>query len=423
MVPHQEALRLNHNPSAAPGWPEAGGRFGTFGGRFVPETLMTPLQDLEETWDGVRQDGDFWNELLALLRSYGGRPTPLYEAERLARPLGGCRIFLKREDLGHTGSHKLNSCLGQAMLALRTGKKRVVAETASGHHGVAAATACARSGLECQVYMGLEDTERQALNVRRMEMLGAHVTPVETGTRTLKDAITAALREWATRPDDTYYMAGSVTGPHPYPWLVRDLQSIIGVEARRQILTATGRLPSAVVASAGRGSDAMGMFYPFLSDPGVRLIGVGAAGVGLVKGLHAASLVIGSSGVLHGAHSMVLQDSDGQIDESHSVAPGLDYPGSGPEHAFLKSIERAEYVAATDDEAIGAYAALARAEGIVPGLEPAHALAHALELAPKLGPDAILLLCLSSRGEKDLQQVQSRLAPPQHRVVAGRGRT
>ena len=403
--------------SPALAWPEAGGRFGPFGGRFVPETLMTPLQDLEETWTRVRQDGNFWNALLELLRSYGGRPTPLYEAERLARSLGGCRIFLKREDLGHTGSHKLNSCLGQAMLALRTGKKRVVAETASGHHGVAAASVCARAGLECQVYMGREDSERQALNVQRMKMLGALVIPVDTGTRTLKDALTAALRDWATRVDDTYYMAGSVTGPHPYPWLVRDLQSIIGVEARKQVLTTTGRLPTAVVASAGRGSDAMGMFYAFLKDAGVRLVGVGAAGVGLVKGLNAASLVIGSSGVLHGAHSLVLQDSDGQIDESHSVAPGLDYPGSGPEHAFLKSIERAEYVAATDEEAVEAYTVLARTEGIIPGLEPSHALAHALRLAPTLGPDAILLLCLSSRGEKDLQQIQDRLAPAPQRTT------
>ncbi len=384
------------------------GRFGDFGGQFVPEVLMPALAELEEAWAAAKNDAAYQRELGAILRSYAGRPTPLTYAPHLSEELGGAQIYLKREDLAHTGAHKINNALGQALLAKRMGKQRIIAETGAGQHGVATATACARFGLHCVVYMGAEDVRRQALNVFRMRLLGAEVRAVESGSRTLKDAINEAIRDWVTNVRDTYYLLGSAIGPHPYPTLVRDLQTVIGRETREQLRTATGRLPDIVIACVGGGSNAIGMFHPFVEDD-VRLIGVEAAGEGL-DGRNAATLTLGRPGVLHGTRSYLLQDSDGQIEEAHSISAGLDYPGVGPEHAWLKLRERAEYVAVTDDEALDGFQLLSRTEGIVPALEPSHALAYLAKLAPSLDAGTCIALCLSGRGDKDMSIVQDALA-------------
>ncbi|MCS7173524.1 MAG: tryptophan synthase subunit beta [Armatimonadetes bacterium] len=386
--------------------PDVRGRFGPFGGRYVPETLIPALLELEAAYEALRQDPEFRGELEGLLRAYCGRPTPLYFARRLSEQLGGARIYLKREDLLHTGAHKINNALGQALLAKRMGKMRVIAETGAGQHGVAVATAAAMLGLRCEVYMGREDVERQALNVYRMELLGARVIPVDSGTRTLKDAINEALRDWVTNVRTTFYVIGSVVGPHPYPRMVRDFQSVIGKEAREQILEREGRLPDAVVACVGGGSNAMGLFWAFLADPSVRLIGVEAGGQGIPTGRHAASLVAGSPGVLHGAYTYVLQDEAGQVLGTHSISAGLDYPGVGPEHAYLKESGRATYVAVTDEEALEAFHLLARTEGILPALEPAHAIAYLRYLAPQLGEHGVVVVGLSGRGDKDVEVVR-----------------
>ncbi|MEW6352205.1 MAG: tryptophan synthase subunit beta [Thermodesulfobacteriota bacterium] len=384
--------------------PDTRGRFGSFGGRFVPETLMPALGELEDAFASVRTDPAFKAELDLLLKNYVGRETPLYEATRLSQGLGGARIFLKREDLAHTGAHKINNTLGQALLARRMGKRRIIAETGAGQHGVASATAAALLGMECVVYMGTLDMERQALNVTRMRLLGATVQPVHSGSRSLKDAVNEAIRDWVTNVADTHYILGSVVGPHPYPLMVREFQSVIGVEARRQILAAIHRLPDLLVACVGAGSNSIGMFYPFLDDD-VRLVGVEAAGEGLDSGRHAATLTSGSVGVLHGAMSYLLQDDDGQIIEAHSIAAGLDYPGVGPEHSYLKDIGRVEYTTVTDDEALRAFHKLARTEGILPALESAHALAHVEKIAPTMDEESVILVCLSGRGDKDVSQV------------------
>ena len=384
------------------------GRFGDFGGQFVPEVLMPALAELEEAWVAAKNDAAYQRELGAILRSYAGRPTPLTYAPHLSEELGGAQIYLKREDLAHTGAHKINNALGQALLAKRMGKQRIIAETGAGQHGVATATACSRFGLHCVVYMGAEDVRRQALNVFRMRLLGAEVRAVESGSRTLKDAINEAIRDWVTNVRDTYYLLGSAIGPHPYPTLVRDLQTVIGRETREQLRTATGRLPDIVIACVGGGSNAIGMFHPFVEDD-VRLIGVEAAGEGL-DGRNAATLTLGRPGVLHGTRSYLLQDSDGQIEEAHSISAGLDYPGVGPEHAWLKLRERAEYVAVTDDEALDGFQLLSRTEGIVPALEPSHALAYLAKLAPSLDAGTCIALCLSGRGDKDMSIVQDALA-------------
>ncbi|HEY8496778.1 MAG TPA: tryptophan synthase subunit beta [Limnochordales bacterium] len=381
------------------------GRFGDYGGRYVPETLIPALDELTAAYAAARQDPEFQRELDYYLTEYVGRPTPLYFARRLTEAAGGAAIYLKREDLNHTGAHKINNTIGQILLARRMGKRRIIAETGAGQHGVATATVCAMFGLECVVYMGEEDVQRQALNVFRMELLGARVVPVTSGTRTLKDATNEAIRDWVTNVRDTYYVIGSVVGPHPYPTIVRDFQSVIGREARRQVLAQTGRLPAAVVACVGGGSNAIGIFHGFLADDGVRLIGVEAAGEGLDTGRHAATLTRGSPGVLHGAKSYVLHDEDGQILPAHSVSAGLDYPGVGPEHSYLKDTGRAEYVAVTDQEALAAFETLARLEGILPALESAHAVAYGLRLARELSPDDVIIINLSGRGDKDVQQV------------------
>lgn len=385
--------------------PDARGRFGPFGGRYVPETLVSALEELEEAYARLSQDASFRSELEALLRDYAGRPTPLYLARRLSEQLGA-RVYLKREDLLHTGAHKINNALGQVLLARRMGKRRVIAETGAGQHGVATATAAAMLGLPCDVYMGREDVERQALNVYRMELVGARVIPVDAGSRTLKDAINEALRDWVTNVRDTFYVIGSVVGPHPYPRIVRDFQAVTGWEARAQVLEREGRLPDAVVACVGGGSNAMGLFAAFLDDSGVRLVGVEAAGRGLHTGQHAASLTAGSPGVLHGAHTYLLQDEAGQVLPTHSVSAGLDYPAVGPEHAYLKESGRVEYLAVTDEEALGAFHRLARLEGILPALEPAHALACLPAVVARLGPDPLVLVGLSGRGDKDVEVVR-----------------
>ncbi|MCS7145105.1 MAG: tryptophan synthase subunit beta [Aigarchaeota archaeon] len=390
-------------------FPDPAGRFGPYGGRFVPETLVEPLRELEEAYFRLREDEGFREELNALLRDYAGRPTPLYYASRLTERLGGAKIYLKREDLAFTGAHKINNTLGQALLAKRMGKRRLVAETGAGQHGVATATVAALMGFECTVYMGAEDMERQAINVYRMRLLGAEVRRVEAGSRTLKDAINEALRDWATNVRDTHYLLGSAVGPHPYPLIVRDFQSVIGLEIRRQIMEREGRLPDVVVACVGGGSNAIGTFYPFIEDSEVRLVGVEAGGEGLETERHAASLVRGSPGILHGAYSYVLQDEHGQISATHSVSAGLDYPGVGPEHAYLKESGRAEYVAVEDRDALEAFITLTRLEGIMPALEPAHALAHVMKIAPAMRRDEIILLTLSGRGEKDLEIVRRAL--------------
>jgi len=385
--------------------PDAHGRFGPFGGRYVPETLMNALFELEEAYSRFRDDEDFQAEIRHLLRQYAGRPTPLYHAKRLSDELGGARIYLKREDLNHTGAHKINNAIGQGVLARRMGKTKVIAETGAGQHGVATATVAALLGLECKVFMGEEDMKRQRLNVFRMELLGAEVVPVTSGTRTLKDACNETLRYWVSHVNDTYYILGSATGPHPYPMMVRDFQRVIGMETREQILEQEGRLPDAVVAAVGGGSNAIGMFHPFLEDTGVHLIGVEAAGLGLESGKHAATLTKGRPGVFQGSMSYVLQDEHGQVQPAHSISAGLDYPGIGPEHAYLKETGRAEYVPATDEEALAALKLLSRTEGIIPALESAHAVAHAVKIAPAMPRDALLVICLSGRGDKDVETI------------------
>ena len=380
------------------------GWFGRFGGRFVPETLIEALEELEENYTRLKESAEFRSELEGLLRNYAGRPTPLYFARNLTEMLGGAKIYLKREDLLHGGAHKINNALGQALLAKHMGKRRVIAETGAGQHGVATAMACAVLGLECRVYMGELDARRQSANVKRMKLLGAEVVEVNSGTRTLKDAINEAIRDWVTNVRNTYYLLGSCVGPYPYPTIVRDFQSVIGRECRSQILEAEGTLPDYVIACVGGGSNAIGIFHPFIDDD-VKLIGVEAGGKGKGLGEHAASLVRGSEGVLHGAYTYVLQDEDGQIADTWSIAPGLDYPAVGPEHAYLKETGRAQYVAVGDEAALKAYVTLARTEGILPALEPAHALAYAMELAPNLKRDEIIIVNLSGRGDKDLETV------------------
>ena len=391
----------------APRLPDRNGHFGRFGGRFVPETLMAPLIELEQAYRAARRDPAFQRPLRNLLANYAGRPTPLYFARRLTERCSGARIYLKREDLCHTGAHKINNVLGQGLLAERMGKRRVIAETGAGQHGVAAATAAALLGLQCEVYMGSEDVERQSLNVFRMRLLGAKVIPVEAGSRTLKDAINEALRDWVTNVRTTYYLLGSALGPHPYPMMVRDFHCVIGEETKRQLREAAGRLPDYVVACVGGGSNAIGLFYPFIPDEAVRIVGVEAAGHGLGSGRHGASLSAGSVGVLHGSMSYVLQNDDGQIATAHSISAGLDYPGVGPEHSYYKEAGRFEYASATDAEALEAFRALARLEGIMPALESAHAVAHAMRLAPTLGRERVIVIGLSGRGDKDVQVVSS----------------
>ena len=379
------------------------GHFGPYGGRFVPEALIGALDELEAAHNSASKDPEFQRELNDLHKSYTGRPSIITEAKRFAEHAGNARILLKREDLNHTGSHKINNVLGQALLTKRMGKKRIIAETGAGQHGVASATAAALLGLECVVYMGEEDTKRQSLNVARMKLLGATVVPVKTGSRTLKDAINEAMRDWVTNVSTTHYLLGTVAGPHPFPTMVRDFHRIIGVEARQQVLEMTGRLPDAVLACVGGGSNAIGIFHPFIDDAGVRLIGFEAGGSGVESGKHAATIVGGSPGVLHGTRSYLLQDSDGQTIESHSISAGLDYPGVGPEHAYLHDIGRAEYRAITDDQAMHAFSLLSKSEGIIPAIETAHALAGALQVGNELGSGAILLINLSGRGDKDVQ--------------------
>jgi tryptophan synthase beta chain len=385
--------------------PDKKGHFGIFGGRYVAETLIPALNELEHAYAQVRRDPGFKKEFNDLARDYIGRPTPLYFARRLSEELGKAKIYLKREDLCHTGAHKVNNTLGQILLARRMGKKRIIAETGAGQHGVATATLCALMGLTCDVFMGEEDVHRQSLNVFRMKLLGARVIPVTSGSKTLKDALNEALRDWITNIRTTYYCIGSVAGPHPYPKMVRDFQSIIGIEARRQILKAEGRLPDAVVACVGGGSNAIGIFYPFIKDKGVRLIGVEAAGFGLRSGRHAATLLGGRVGVLHGAKSYLLQDKEGQVQETHSISAGLDYPGIGPEHSYLYETKRAEYVAADDREAMEGFDILSRLEGILPALESAHAVAHLKKLVKSLPDGAVVVVNLSGRGDKDMGTV------------------
>lgn len=376
-----------------------------FGGRFVPETLMSALLELEDIYLKAKRDEKFQDELTYYLQSYAGRPTSLYLAKRLTEKLGGARIYLKREDLLHTGAHKINNTLGQVLLTKQMGKPRVIAETGAGQHGVATATAAAMFGLECEVYMGCEDIERQALNVFRMKLLGARVNPVDSGSKTLKDAINEALRDWVTNVCTTHYIIGSVVGPHPYPMMVRDFQSVIGQEAKKQIIELEGRLPDCLIACVGGGSNSMGLFYPFYDENEVRFIGVEAGGEGVETGRHSASLGSGSVGALHGSLSYVLQDANGQIIPTHSVSAGLDYPGVGPEHSFYKDTGRAEYVSVTDTEALDSFQLLARHEGIIPALESAHAIAYAVKLAPTMDKDKIIVVCLSGRGDKDVQTV------------------
>jgi len=386
-------------------WPDARGRFGPFGGRFVPETLMPALIELEEAYLEARQDEDFRKQFDYYLKHYAGRPTPLYFARNLTRYWGGAKIYLKREDLNHTGSHKINNALGQALLAMKMGKRRIIAETGAGQHGVATATVAALLGLECEIYMGAEDCRRQALNVFRMKLLGAKVHPVHSGTATLKDAINEALRDWVTNVRTTYYLLGSVVGPHPYPMMVRDFQAVIGREVREQSLKECGRLPDHLVACVGGGSNAMGLFYPFLEDEKVKLWGAEAGGKGLETGQHAATLTAGVPGVLQGSYSYLLQDEAGQVLPAHSIAAGLDHPGVGPEHSYLKETGRAIYQAITDQEALEAFKLLCRTEGILPALESAHAVALAGKLAPNLDSNEIMVINLSGRGDKDVQQV------------------
>ncbi len=385
--------------------PDASGHFGVYGGTFVAETLIHALDELRSAYDKYRDDPEFTAEFKRELKHFVGRPSPIYHAARLSRELGGAQIHLKREDLNHTGAHKVNNTIGQALLARRMGKPRVIAETGAGQHGVATATICARYGMECVVYMGSEDMKRQSPNVYRMQLLGATVVPVESGSKTLKDALNEALRDWVTNVENTFYIIGTVAGPHPYPAMVRDFQSVIGLECLQQMPEMIGRQPDAVLACVGGGSNAMGIFYPYIDHAATRLIGVEAGGQGLASGKHAASLSAGTPGVLHGNRTYLLQDANGQITETHSISAGLDYPGVGPEHAYLKDIGRAEYVSITDDEALQAFHRLCRTEGIIPALESSHAVAHAMKLAPTLRPDQHLLVNLSGRGDKDIGTV------------------
>ena len=385
--------------------PDSRGHFGNYGGRFVSETLMLPLQELEAAYLQCRNDESFRQQLQQDLRDYVGRPSSLYYAERLSEQVGGARIFLKREDLNHTGAHKINNTVGQALVALRMGKTRIIAETGAGQHGVATATVAARLGLECVVYMGVDDIKRQALNVYRMRLLGAEVVGVDSGSCTLKDAMNEAMRDWVANVDTTFYIIGTVAGPHPYPMMVRDFQTVIGEEAREQMQRQHGQLPEAVVACVGGGSNAIGMFHSFLGDDGVRIYGVEAGGDGIETGRHAAPLGAGEPGVLHGNRTYLMQDEDGQIIETHSISAGLDYPGVGPEHAWLKDSGRVDYVAVTDDQAMAAFHQLTLTEGIMPALESSHAMAYAVELAASMKPDQAVLVCLSGRGDKDVHTV------------------
>ena len=381
------------------------GRFGIFGGQYVPETLMNEIHDLTEAYERYKEDSEFQKELEILLNTYAGRPSSLYYAKRMTEDLGGARIYLKREDLNHTGAHKINNALGQCLLAKKRGKTRVIAETGAGQHGVATATAAAFMGLKCEIFMGEEDTQRQALNVYRMELLGAKVHAVTSGTRVLKDAVNEAMREWVSRVDDTHYVIGSTMGPHPFPVMVRDFQAVISKEARSQILEAEGKLPKVVMACVGGGSNAIGMFYNFIKDEGVRLIGCEAAGKGIDTHLHAATMTKGSVGIFHGMKSLFCQDEDGQIAQVYSISAGLDYPGIGPEHAFLKESGRAEYIPVTDDAAVEAFEYIARTEGIICAIESAHAVYEAMKLAPTLDKDDCIIVCLSGRGDKDVAAI------------------
>ncbi|PLS01561.1 tryptophan synthase subunit beta [Neobacillus cucumis] len=389
--------------------PNEKGHFGIFGGRFVPETLMKAVNELNEAYEEAKKDPSFHAEIARLLKEYVGRETPLYFAENLTKHAGGAKIYLKREDLNHTGAHKINNAIGQALLAVRMGKRKIIAETGAGQHGVATATVCALLNLDCIIFMGEEDIKRQALNVFRMELLGAKVVGVSSGSATLKDACNEALRYWVTNVDDTHYLLGSVMGPHPFPVMVRDFQSIIGKETKEQFLEREGSLPDAVVACIGGGSNAMGMFYPFIEDAGVRLYGVEAAGQGVDTNFHAASLTKGRPGVLHGALMYLLQNEDGQIQEAHSISAGLDYPGVGPEHSYLKDIGRANYVSITDQEALDAFQLLSKLEGIIPALESSHAVAYAIKLAAEMKETENIVICLSGRGDKDVDAVKARL--------------
>jgi tryptophan synthase beta chain len=390
-------------------YPDANGRFGQFGGRFVAETLMPNILALNEAYEASKQDPTFQATLDTFLRDYVGRPSPLYHAERLSEHFGGAKIYFKRDELNHTGAHKINNCMGQIFLAMRMGKTRIIAETGAGQHGVATATVCARFGLPCVVYMGATDVERQSPNVFRMKLLGAEVRPVDAGTATLKDAMNEALRDWVSNPDDTFYIIGTVAGPHPYPAMVRDFQSVIGRETKAQMMEREGRLPDALVACIGGGSNAIGLFHPFLEDESVKIYGVEAAGHGVETGLHAAALTGGRPGVLHGNRTYLLQDDDGQIKDAHSISAGLDYPGVGPEHAFLKDTGRATYLSATDDEALDAFQLCARLEGILPALEPSHALARVGEIAKDVGKGGIIVMNLCGRGDKDIFTIANAL--------------
>ena len=396
-------------PNDYAAYPDADGRFGDYGGRYVAETLMPLVLELDRAYSAAKADPAFQAELGGYLTHFVGRPSPLYFAERMTQHFGGAKIYFKREELNHTGAHKINNCMGQVLLAQRMGKTRIIAETGAGQHGVASATVCARFGLPCIVYMGETDVERQKPNVFRMNLLGAEVVPVTSGTGTLKDAMNEAMRDWVTNVADTYYMIGTAAGPHPYPAMVRDFQSVIGTETRAQILEMEGRLPGAVVACIGGGSNAIGIFHPFLADEGVRLVGVEAAGHGLHTDKHAASLTGGRPGVLHGNKTYLLQDADGQIIDAHSISAGLDYPGIGPEHAFLHDVGRAQYLSATDDEALEMFQLCAELEGIIPALEPAHALARVPEIARELGKDGVMVLLMSGRGDKDIFSVAEHL--------------
>jgi tryptophan synthase beta chain len=403
-------VTVQTKPNSFRSGPDERGRFGLFGGRFVAETLMPLVLDLERAYEEAKRDPAFAAELESFSRHYVGRPSPLYYAERLTAHFGGAKIYLKREELNHTGSHKVNNVLGQILLARRMGKNRIIAETGAGQHGVATATLCARFGLKCIVYMGAVDVERQEPNVIRMRMLGAEVVPVHSGSKTLKDALNEALRDWVTNVADTFYCIGTVAGPHPYPMMVRDFQCVIGREVREQLQEAEGRLPDSLIACIGGGSNAMGLFHPFLDDPDVAIYGVEAAGHGIASGLHAASLTGGRPGVLHGNRTYLLMDGDGQITEAHSISAGLDYPGIGPEHSWLHEVGRVTYLSATDAEALEAFQLLSRLEGIIPALEAAHALARVAELAPKLPAEHLMVVSLSGRGDKDVPQVAEMLA-------------
>jgi tryptophan synthase beta chain len=400
--------RMN-TPNTYRAGPDENGRFGIYGGRFVAETLMPLILEVEQAYESAKADPSFQAELDQFLTHYVGRPSPLYFAERLTEHFGGAKIYFKRDELNHTGAHKINNCMGQILLARRMGKKRIIAETGAGQHGVATATVCARFGLECVVYMGATDIERQAPNVFRMKLLGAKVVPVTSGTATLKDAMNDALRDWVSNVDDTYYLIGTVAGPHPYPAMVRDFQAVIGTEAREQMLAAEGRLPDSLVACIGGGSNAMGLFYPFLDDPDVWIIGVEAAGHGIESGKHAASLTGGKPGVLHGNRTYLLQDDDGQILDAHSISAGLDYPGIGPEHSWLNDSGRVEYVSVRDDEALEMFQLCSRLEGIIPALEPSHALAHIKKIAPDLPADHLMIMNMCGRGDKDVFTVADAL--------------